>query len=325
MLGLNQELGNREAFMDKKENKRNRRRLLKKAIWRHRELYIFILPALVAIIIFSYIPMYGLVMAFQDVSIGDAFGQSEWVGFYHFKRFFSSGWFTTVLKNTIVVSLFNNILVWPFPVILAILLHNTSNQKLKTITQTATYLPHLLSLVLVVSVLNVFCSGESGIINILLRKAGHDGINFFGLPIWVVPLYVISHIWQETGYSAIVFMGALSAVDEELIDASKVDGAGKLKQIWYIQLPTILPTIMTMLILNIGKAFAVGADKMLLLQTDLNISASEIISTYVYKTGINGGQYGFSTAVGLFQNLVNIVLLLTVNKISKKLTDITIL
>lgn len=309
----------------KKDFKLKERKVRRKELWLHRELYLFMLPALVALIVFSYIPMYGIVMAFQDVKIGNPFGQNEWVGLYHFKRFFNGAWFATILKNTVAISILNNILAWPFAVFLALLLHNSPSQKLKKLTQTATYIPHMLSLVLIVSIVNVFCAGESGLINILLAKLGFDGISFFGNPKWVRPLYVISGIWAQTGYSAIVYVGALSAVDEELIEASKVDGAGKIKQIWHIQLPTILPTIVTMLILTLGKSFAVGADKMLLFQTELNISASEIISTYVYKTGIDGGQFGFSTAVGLFQNLVNIILLMSVNWISKKLTDISIL
>ena len=305
----------------KAKNRKERRR----AIWQHRELYMFMLPALVALILFSYVPMYGVVMAFQDVKIGNPFGQNEWIGLYHFKRFFNSSWFTTVLKNTVAITFLNNVLTWPFPVLLALLLHNCVFKRLKKIAQTATYLPHMLSLVLIVSIINVFCSGESGLINILLQNLGYDRINFFGEPKWVYPLYVVSHIWAETGYGAIIYLGALSAVDEELIEAAKMDGAGKLRQIWHVQLPTILPTVVTMLILTMGRAFAMGADKMLLLQTDLNLSASEIISTYVYKTGIEGAQYGFSTAVGLFQNVINVILLLVVNGISKKLSDISIL
>ena len=311
----------KQTNLIKAKNRKERRR----AIWQHRELYMFMLPALTALILFSYVPMYGVVMAFQDVKIGNPFGQNEWIGLYHFKRFFNSSWFTTVLKNTVAITFLNNVLTWPFPVLLALLLHNCVSKRLKKIAQTATYLPHMLSLVLIVSIINVFCSGESGLINILLQNLGYDRINFFGEPKWVYPLYVISHIWAETGYGAIIYLGALSAVDEELIEAAKMDGAGKLRQIWHVQLPTILPTVVTMLILTMGRAFAMGADKMLLLQTDLNLSASEIISTYVYKTGIEGAQYGFSTAVGLFQNVINVILLLVVNGISKKLSDISIL
>lgn len=296
----------------------------RKEIWKHRELYVFLLPALIALIVFSYIPMYGVLMAFQDVKIGHAFSLGNWVGFKHFIRFFNGGWFGTTIKNTVLLSLANNFLCWPFPIALALLMHNCTNGKVRKLSQTATYLPHLLSIVIIVSILNVFCSGESGLINILLRSMGMDRINFFGSPKWVIPLYVISGLWADTGYSAIVYLAALSSVDEQLIESAMIDGAGKLRRIWNIQLPTIAPTVVTMLILNMGKLFAVGADKMLLLQTDLNLSASEIIATYVYKTGFGGAQYGFSTAVGLFQNVINLILLLIVNAVSKKLSDISI-
>ena len=297
------------------------RKLLRKEIWLHRELYLFLLPAFIALIVFSYGPMYGLVTAFQDVKFGSPYGMNEWVGLKHFNRFFDSAWFGRIIKNTVYICLLNNVLAWPFPIILALLLHNSNNKVLKKLTQSFSYLPHLLSTVLVISILNVFCSGDFGLINILLTKLGMDKISFFGEPDLVAPLFVISGVWQNAGYGAIVYLGALSAVDEELMEAARIDGAGKLKCIWHIQLPMIMPTVSTMLILNMGRVFALGADKMILLQTDLNISASEIISTYVYKTGVMSSQYGFSSAVGLFQNVINIIMLLLVNWISKKLLD----
>ena len=303
-----------------KERKKTKYSSLRKSIWQHRELYVFMLPALVVLIIFSYVPMYGIVMAFQDVKIGNPFGQNEWIGWYHFERFFNGAWVGTLLKNTASIAFLQNILTWPFPLILALLLHNCRIKPLKKTAQTFSYLPHLLSTVVVVSIINVFCAGDYGLINILLRANGMDRISFFGKPEWVYPLYIISSVWQSTGYGAIVYLGALSSVDEELVEAAKIDGASKLKTIWHIQLPCILPTVVTMLILNMGNLFAVGADKMLLLQTDLNLSASEIVSTYVYKVGFSGMQYGFSTAVGLFQNVINLAMLFIVNAISKKVS-----
>ena len=296
-----------------------------RAVWKSRELYLLMLPALAALFIFSYIPMYGTLMAFQDVKLGNSILENTWVGLKHFIRFFNGAWFWTTIKNTVAICFLNNILCWPFPLILALLLHNSSNEKIKKITQSATYIPYLLSLVLVVSIINLFCSGETGLINILLEKLGHKRINFFGDPNWVRPLYVISSIWQQTGYGAIIYIAALSGVDASLEEAAMIDGAGKWKRILHVQLPSILPTVITMLIMNMGQAFSLGADKMLLLQTDLNLSKSEIISTYVYKTGFISTQYGFSTAVGMFQSVVNLLVLLIVNKISKKVTDISVL
>lgn len=297
---------------------------LRKEIIRHRELYLLLLPALAALILFSYVPMYGTLMAFQDVKLGTPIWQNKWVGLKHFKRFFEGAWFGTTIRNTIMISLLSNVLCWPFPLFLAILLHNSTSTKIKKIVQSATYIPYLLSLVLVVSIINLFCSGQTGLINILIGKFGGEKINFFGSPSWVYPLYVISGIWQGTGYGAIIYLASLSGVDAALEEAAMIDGAGKLQRIWHIQLPTILPTVVTMLIMNMGNAFSIGADKMLLLQTDLNLTRSEIIATYVYKTGFVSTQYGFSTAVGIFQSLVNLVVLLLVNKLAAKLTDISV-
>lgn len=305
-------------------DKKKLRAMKRKEIWHNRELYIFMLPALIALIVFSYVPMYGILMAFQDVKIGNAFARNDWVGLYHFKRFFSSTWFPIVIKNTVSVSLLS-LLTWPIPIVLALLLHNSTSTFIKKTAQSFSYLPHLLSTVVVVSIINLFCSGSTGLINIFLQKFGLERINFFGDPNWVYPLYIVSGVWQSAGYGAVVYLGALSAVDEELIEAAKIDGAGILKRIWHIQLPAIKPTIVTLLILNMGNLFAVGAEKMLLLQTDINLSASEVITTYVYKCGLGSAQYGFSTAMGLFQNVINITCMLIANYVSKKLTDTSII
>lgn len=304
--------------------KQHNKKLLKKEIWKHRELFLMMIPALIATFIFRYVPMYGVIMSFQNVRIGDKFGQSEWVGLYNFKRFFNGAWVGIIIKNTIGISLLS-MLMFPFPLFLSLLLFNTDHPRLKKFTQTATYLPHLLSLVLVVSIVNVFCAGSSGLINIFLKSVGLEKINFFGDPKWVFPLYLISGVWANCGYDAIVYLGALASVDNDQIEASMIDGASKLQRIWYIQLPTILPTVMTMLVLNVGSMFAIGADKMLLLQTDLNIKRSEIISTYIYKAGIQNSQYGFSTAVGLFQSVINLFMVILVNKVSKKTTGVNVI
>lgn len=314
--------------MVKSENaqlKKNLRKIQRKEIWRHRELYLFLLPALLALIIFSYIPMYGVVMAFQDVKIGDAYGQSQWIGLHHFERFFKSNWSTTVIWNTLKLTVLTNLVTWPFPIALALLLHNSNHRRIRKLSQNFTYLPYLLSIVVVVSIINVFCAGETGLINIVLSNMGYERISFFGDPKWVLPLYIISEIWTGTGQGAVVYLGALSAVDEELIEAAKIDGAGKLKRIWHIQVPCIMPTLATMMILKMGSLLSVGVDKMLLLQTDLNMSASEVISTYVYKAGFESSQYGFSTAVGLFTNAVNFITILIVNWIVKKVSDTSII
>ena len=268
--------------------------------------------------------MYGLVSAFQNVKIGDKFGQSEWVGLYHFKRLFRAYWFPITIKNTVVLSILQLLFSWPLALGLALLLHNSTNLRIKKFTQMVTYIPHMMSLVVVISILNIFCAGDSGLINIVRTLTGAERINFFGLPEWVNPLYIISGLWTSTGYSAIIYLGALSAVDDSQIEAAQIDGANRLRCIWHVQLPAILPTVATMLILNVGKMFSLGADKMLLMQTDLNLASSEILSTYVYKMGFGGGQYGFAAAAGLFQGIINLITFAIANAISKKLADVSV-
>ena len=301
------------------------RKALYKEMWIHRELYFFILPAFVALIVFSYVPMYGVLMGFQDVKIGNPILQNEWVGLKHFVRFFKGAWFSDIMKNTVVTSLTCQLATWGVSVFLALLLHNTNSPRLKKTSQTLSYIPHLMSTVVVVSIINVFCAGDSGLINILLRNLGLDTINFFGSRQWVLPLYLISEIWVSCGYGAIIYLGTLNSIDEEIMEAAKIDGAGKLKRIRYIQLLLLTSTMAVMLIMKMGNVMTLGAEKMLLLQTDLNIRSSEVISTYVYKTGVAGGQFGFATAVGVFQSVTNLILVLLTNWVCKKLTDTSII
>ena len=312
-------------MVEVKKKKRLHLRLDQRQTWKCRELYLMLLPAFAALIVFSYVPMYGIIMGFQDVRIGNSFGNNEWIGLYHFKRFFDSYWCDKIIRNTVVTSLVSHLLVWPVPIMLALLLHNSTNKYIKKISQMSSYLPHLLSTVVVISIVSLFCSGDSGLINILLQKFGYEKISFLGLPEWVLPLFTVSGVWTSAGYSAIVYLGALSSVDEQMVEAARIDGASKLQIIWHIQLPSILPTVVTMLILSMGSLFSVGAEKMLLLQSSMNLEASEIISTYVYKFGMMQSQYGFSTAVGLFQNIVNLIMMISVNAISRKVAQTSII
>lgn len=295
--------------------------VLLKRLAEHWELYLFMLPAFVAILIFAYFPMYGITMAFKDVPLGKTVSEGAWVGLKHFRRLFGAVSFSKIIRNTVVVSLVSSFFSIPFPIVLGVMLHNCTHTGLKKLSQTATYIPHLVSTVIVVSILNLFCNGSTGLINIVRANMGFAKISFFGKNVWFVPLYVISGLWQSVGYGAVTYLAALASVDGELVDASRIDGANKLQKIWYIDLPTIKPTIMTLLILNIGHVFGASTDKVLLMQTPLNLEASEVIGTYVYKCGIESAQYSFSTAVGLFNNLVNFIVLVIANFLSKKLTS----
>ena len=297
-----------------------------KDLWRDKVLYLFLLPAIVLVVVFSYIPMYGVLIAFQDVKIGDTFGAGEWMGLYHFQRFFKSIWLEILLKNTVVISIVSYVFGWICNMGLALLLHNATNVKIRKLAQSITYIPNLLSTVIVIAILRLFVEREGGLINVLLTKVFETkAYDFFAEPDAFLPMYIISSIWANCGAGAVVYIGALASVEEEMVEAARIDGASKLQIIWYIQLPSIRNTIITMLIMNMGRLFAVGADKVLLMQTDLNLEASEVISTYIYKAGVGSAQYGFSSAIGLFQNVINVTMMLIVNFISDKLADTSII
>lgn len=288
-------------------------------IVQHWELYLLLLPAIVAIIIFNYVPLYGIQLAFKEMRLGQTIATAKWVGWRNFTRYFNSGWFWRTIKNTLIIGITNELL-FPLPILLAILMHNCIVQPLKKVTQTVTYIPNLVSVVVTVSILLLFCDGESGFINILLSRLGLKKISFFGADRYVLPMYLITGIWQSTGASAIVYLAALSSVDHELIEASMIDGCSKFKRMIHIDLPTIMPTIIILLIMSLGRWFGVQTDKLLLLQTPLNLGASEATGTYTYKVGIQSGQYGTGTAIGLFVNVINFIMLISANFISKRVS-----
>lgn len=288
------------------------------------QLYTMLLPALICLILFHYVPMYGVTIAFKDIRIGEALWEGTWVGFKHFERLFSSDLFSTIFKNTLVITFIQNFLLWPLPIIFALIVHNCTNKGIRKTVQTVSYLPHLMSIVVVVSIINLFCSQETGLINIVLQKLGFDAIYFDGEQKWFLPMYFVSEVWMNMGSNAVVYIAALSAVDPQLIEAAEIDGASKLKRIWHIDLPTIRPTIILLLIMSMGKVLTLGYERILLMQNDLNLPVSEIIGTYVYKTGLQGMQYSFSAAVSLFNNVVGLILVLVSNHIAKKTADISL-
>lgn len=285
------------------------------------QLWVMLLPGLICLIVFHYIPMYGVTIAFKDLHIGDSLFGGQWVGFKHFIRLFDSDIFPTILKNTLSITMIKNFLLWPIPIIFALIVHNCRNNAVRKTTQTLSYIPYLMSMVVVVSLLELLCNRETGIINVLIQKLGMDSVYFFGENKYFLPMYLISDVWQTMGSSAVIYIAALSAVDPQLVEAAKIDGATKLQRIWYIDLPTIRPTIVILLIMNMGKILSIGYEKVLLMQNDLNLEASEIIGTYVYKSGLVGMQYSFSAAVSLFNNVVGLILLIVANQLAKKATD----
>ncbi len=304
------------AATRREERKRKLRKVL--TSW---QLYVMLLPGLFCLLLFHYVPIYGILMAFKKVRIGDSILDGEWYGLYYLKRMLGSRKFFQMLRNTLSITLVQHFLLWPIPIVFALIVHNCRSSKLRKFSQTASYLPHLLSTVVVVGIINIFCGYSNGLINILLKAMGKERILFMGDPGWFVPVYLISDVWKSMGSSAVIYIAALSSVDPGLIEAATIDGASKLQRIWHVDVPTITPTIVLLLVMNIGKVMSLGYEKILLMQTDLNLEVSETLSTYIYKIGVQEAQYSTSTAASLFNNVIGIILVVLTNKLSKRLAD----
>lgn len=272
-------------------------------------------------IVFHYIPMYGVQIAFKDFKATDGIWGSAWVGFKHFKRFFASSQFVSLIKNTLGLSLLQILLGFPVPIILAIMLNQVKNQRFRKFAQSILYCPHFISIVVLAGMLYIFLSPRNGIVNTIIKMLGGEAIFFLGEAKYFKLTFVISGIWQNAGWSAIIYIAALAGISPDLYEAAQVDGANKWQRIRHIDIPGIMPTIIMMLIMEIGKVMSLGFQKAYLLQNAQNLSASEIISTYIYKVGMLDAQYSYSAAVNLFNNVINIILLVTFNKLAKKLTD----
>ena len=282
------------------------------------QLYVLMLPALVYIVLFAYKPMYGILIAFKDFSMKKGILASPWVGFKNFERLFSSYWFPIILKNTLTISLLSLVIGFPIPIILALLLNEVRSNKFRSMVQTFSYAPHFISMVVMCGMVAMFLSPTTGVVNKLLNALGMESVFFMqeaGLFKWV---YVLSGIWQGAGWSSVIYYAALSGVDKSLLEAADMDGATRLQKIWHGNLPVILPTILVMLILQCGSLLSVGYEKAYLLQTSSNLTGSEIISTYVYKVGLVQSDFSFSTAAGLFNTVVNCIILISANQLSKK-------
>ena len=282
------------------------------------QLYVQMLPALVYIVLFAYKPMYGILIAFKDFSMKKGILASPWVGFKNFERLFSSYWFPIILKNTLTISLLSLVIGFPIPIILALLLNEVRSNKFRSMVQTFSYAPHFISMVVMCGMVAMFLSPTTGVVNKLLNALGMESVFFMqeaGLFKWV---YVLSGIWQGAGWSSVIYYAALSGVDKSLLEAADMDGATRLQKIWHVNLPVILPTILVMLILQCGSLLSVGYEKAYLLQTSSNLTGSEIISTYVYKVGLVQSDFSFSTAAGLFNTVVNCIILISANQLSKK-------
>lgn len=292
-----------------------------KVVLKSWQLYVLLMPALIYLILFQYFPMYGIVIAFKDFNPSLGILGSPWLGLKHFQTFFDSYVFIDVLTNTLKLSIFSLLIGFPIPILFALLLNQIRKQFIKRFIQTVTYAPYFISTVVLVSMLNVFLAPSTGFVNNLITMFGGEAVNFMARAEWFRTVYIASGIWQTMGFSAIIYLAALSGVNPELHEVATVDGASQLRRIWHIDLPSIMPTIMILLILGVGSVMSVGWEKAFLMQQGMNLPVSEIISTYVYKVGLLNAQYSLATAIGLFNSVINFSLLIMTNHLSKRFTQ----
>jgi putative aldouronate transport system permease protein len=292
----------------------------RKSIKKHWQLHLLVIPPLLFFIIFKYYPMLNTVLAFKDYNVIKGIWGSPWVGFKNFQLFFENPQFWTLLKNTIMLSGYQLLAGFPIPIILALMINEVRGGRFKKFVQLVSFAPYFISTVVMVSIVMLFLAPRLGFANIALNFFGLDSINFLGEPGMFRSIYVWSDIWQTAGYSAVVYLAALAGIDPTLYEAAKVDGASRFQKIRHVDLPGIVPTIVIILILNVGNVMAIGFEKVYLLQNPLNLVNSEIIATYVYRVGLLNANYSFATAVGLFNSIINLVLLFTVNGLAKRIT-----
>lgn len=286
-------------------------------------LWLLVLPGIIWYLIFAYGPMYGLIISFKDFSPFKGIVKSPWVGFMWFQQFFDSQFFWRLIKNTLLLNIFNLLFSFPIPIILAFLLNEARHEWYKRLAQTISYLPHFVSTVIIVGMLVNFVS-PTGIVNNIITALGGKSIHFMVKPEWFRPLYIMTGIWQSAGWGSIIYLAALSGIDPQLYEAAIMDGANKIKQVWHISLPGILPTIIIMLILALGSILSVGYEKIILMYNSATYETADVINTYVYRRGVVAGEYSFGTAVGLFQSVINFVFIVSANKLSRKVSSVSL-
>jgi putative aldouronate transport system permease protein len=292
-----------------------------KGIKRHWQLYLLIIAPMAYILIFKYIPMYGAQIAFRDYSVIKGFSGSHFVGLKHFQSFFQSPNFWLLIKNTLGISLYSLAVGFPAPIILALALNEIKSVKFKKTVQMVTFAPFFISTVVMVSMIIIFLSPRLGFVDYIVRGLGFESINFMGTPGHFKSIYVLSNVWQGIGYGAVIYLAALAGINPELYEAAKVDGASRFQKMLNVDIPGIAPAAIVLLILNVGQIMNVGFEKIYLMQNPLNVSTSEVISTYVYKMGLLGANFSFSSAVDLFNSVINLLLLITVNSIAKRISE----
>ena len=286
------------------------------------QLYVLILPAIIYFIVFNYMPLYGIQIAFKDFKAVFGISGSKWVGFKHFENFFHAYYFKRLLANTLLLNVYNLLWSFPVPIILAILLNQIKGPKIKRFIQTSIYVPYFISTVVLAGMLYIFLSPTSGIFNILRQALGMKAVDFMSDAKAFRTIYIVSGIWQSAGWGTILYIASLSGVDPSLYEAAEIDGASIWQKIRYIDMPSIVPVIVMVFILDCGKLLSSNTDKALVMQTAGNIPTSDIIGVYVYNVGLGSGQFSYTTAIGLLINIINFIIIITANQISKKISDV---
>lgn len=288
-----------------------------RSIRKNWQLYLFMLPAIATFVVFNYIPIYGIQIAFKNFIAPSGIWGSPWVGFAHFERFFDSYYFWTLIRNTLLISVYL-LALFPLPVIAALSLNEIGNKKYKSFVQTVTYAPYFISVVVMVGIILIFLNPRTGIVNLILQQLGIDPIPFMAEAAWFKSVFVWSGEWQNLGWGSIIYLAALSGINPDLHEAATIDGATRLQRIRHINIPGIMPTIIILFIMTMGSLMAVGFEKIYLMQNDLNLDASDVISTYVYRSGLLQAQYSYATAIGLFNNVINLLILVGFNQLARR-------
>lgn len=285
---------------------------------RHRWFYLMLLPGLLYFLVYKYVPMWGVLIAFQDYQPFQGFFGSRWVGFKHFEEFFSNEMFWMLFRNTFVLAVYNIVFFFPLPIVIALMLNEVRKEFFKRFVQTLIYIPHFVSWVVVVGISFLFFSTDNGIVNTMLAGVGQESVNFLLSKDWFRVIITSQVIWKETGWGTIIFLAALAGVDPQLYEAAKIDGAGRMRQMWHITLPAIRSTIIVLLILRIGHFLDSGFEQIFLMVNPMNREVGEVFDTYVYASGITQGKFSYSTAVGLFKSAVGLLLVVVANKLAKR-------
>ena len=293
---------------------------LRRVLRNRYELYLLLLIPLAWYILFQYVPMYGLQIAFRRFNPSLGITASPWVGTLYFRQFFNSYYFESLLVNTLVLSIYQMALGFPIPIVLALLINEVRIKPLQKAVQNITYIPYFLSIVVIVSMLDLFSDPSYGLFNKLGALLGAAPQDYITRAQYFRPLYVFSGVWQNMGFNSVIYIAALTAIDPQLYEAARIDGASRLRKIWHISLPGILPTIVILFIMRIGSLMNVGFEKVLLMQNPVNMTTSDVISTFIYRNGIQKGQFSYSAAVGIFNSLINLILLVGANALSRKVT-----